>query len=459
MSHSNPTPQWTHHDPEYQKIIQDLFTKGKYLEALPRFEAHYKERESSMTSFQKAILQNRMAASASGAVLKQQAEFQDYFLRFETFLGNYIHLMKIAYSEEPASVTKDVRDPPERLKDLVELLIRFKQDSLKEQTCQWVEKFLSLPEWGYPLVLPVLMDLINQERIAFQHTNYLDNTQQLATLYLEVSENVEPHESYLHSRAMVMNILSDLAYFTGGEKGEMEALNWVNECIKIQPNDQFAKTRKTYIENRQRVQEQIRRFHHDANTDLAGLKANLDKLSQLVIKTEESGKLVSQSQTMLHHILGVHRFVQNIQAKYREFDPKNEIEKMALEFQAQFQINSTGSPVLWKSDLDYFLLAVGNLIKNSIEAFERKKIPKEQRLIKIELNMAQRHLILSDNAGGIDPTLKDRIFERYVSSKGIQKSTGLGLYQARTAIQELLKGKLILSEPQPLEGAQFEIQL
>jgi signal transduction histidine kinase len=66
-------------------------------------------------------------------------------------------------------------------------------------------------------------------------------------------------------------------------------------------------------------------------------------------------------------------------------------------------------------------------------------------------------LTVRDNAGGIDPRIRDRIFEPYVSTKAVKQTTGLGLSNAR-AIMALLDGRLDLAAIQPADGSEFTLQ-
>ena len=67
----------------------------------------------------------------------------------------------------------------------------------------------------------------------------------------------------------------------------------------------------------------------------------------------------------------------------------------------------------WDTDIDYLCLALDNLLKNAVEAFERRRIPLSERRIDIEINLTARSITVTDNAGGVDPTVKSRIFEPY----------------------------------------------
>ncbi len=61
-----------------------------------------------------------------------------------------------------------------------------------------------------------------------------------------------------------------------------------------------------------------------------------------------------------------------------------------------------------------------------------------------------------DNAGGIDPSIEEKIFEPYFSTKGKQQGRGLGLYISKMIMQESFKGDIRLQNS--LKGACFVIE-
>ncbi len=85
-----------------------------------------------------------------------------------------------------------------------------------------------------------------------------------------------------------------------------------------------------------------------------------------------------------------------------------------------------------------------NVIKNSIDAFgENARAHGAPKLLTIsatkDVNVIS--LSLNDNAGGIKKEIINKIFEPYFSTKA-RNGTGLGLYMAKTIIEEHLKGKI-----------------
>lgn len=81
-----------------------------------------------------------------------------------------------------------------------------------------------------------------------------------------------------------------------------------------------------------------------------------------------------------------------------------------------------------------------NIYKNSIEAcFEKNKKGK----VLTDISVVDKKILIdiSDNGGGIDLNVIDKIFEPYYSTKS-KNGTGLGLYMSKNIIENTLGGKL-----------------
>lgn len=382
---------------------------------------------------------------------------------FWKYLEKYLETAPRAL-EEDQQFRGSTDEPRKRLNEALELLIRYEPESLKEKTVDWLSRFAKIdsPGWGVDLSLDVLMQKINDERIRFSRKDHIANTKALSEAYIEISEPVGNTHPYGYARATVMNILSDLVWFEGGKDSEKKSLDWLNRCLEINPDDLFAKTRKKYIEERQTVQEQIRRFRHDTGNTKAGIEAMLTLCLRLPqAATEPLHTYLKTVQTEIKHLYGVHRFVHNEQCRIEDTDIQELISSLIAPHDrrnANFVISVSEAVKTWKTDPDYLRLALYNLIQNALEAFQRRRMPLADRNIRISVHADSRTLIIEDNAGGIEPALKDHIFSPYVSSKGIKKETGLGLSNARRAV-EIMGGTLDLAENQPKNGARFEIRL
>ena len=98
-----------------------------------------------------------------------------------------------------------------------------------------------------------------------------------------------------------------------------------------------------------------------------------------------------------------------------------------------------------------------NLVKNAQDAMTINAIP--HGVIEITSFNEDEYNVLkvTDNAGGIDDTLKDKIFEPYFTTKEQYDGTGLGLYMSKTIIEKHMKGKLHYVKE--TDGSSFMIYL
>jgi len=100
---------------------------------------------------------------------------------------------------------------------------------------------------------------------------------------------------------------------------------------------------------------------------------------------------------------------------------------------------------------------VMNLLKNAEDVLLIEKIVNP--VIKIETYKKDDRFILevTDNGGGIDKAIMNKIFDPYFSTKKERDGTGLGLYMSKTIIENHCNGKLSVYNNQ--DGATFKIEL
>jgi len=97
------------------------------------------------------------------------------------------------------------------------------------------------------------------------------------------------------------------------------------------------------------------------------------------------------------------------------------------------------------------------LFENIIEIVENKQTQNAQ--VKISTYVKNGHIIIEieDNLEGIDEKIMEIIFEPYVTTKIKKQSTGMGLYIAKTIVENKMNG--ILSAQNSSNGAIFKIKL
>lgn len=98
-----------------------------------------------------------------------------------------------------------------------------------------------------------------------------------------------------------------------------------------------------------------------------------------------------------------------------------------------------------------------NIVNNSIDIFNEKEINSPKIVIEVEENSHNQVIKISDNAGGIDESLIDKIFDPYFSTKEDKNGTGLGLYMSKILIENHSGGSL--SVENNTSGACFKITL
>ncbi|MEA3387080.1 MAG: PAS domain-containing sensor histidine kinase [Patescibacteria group bacterium] len=112
---------------------------------------------------------------------------------------------------------------------------------------------------------------------------------------------------------------------------------------------------------------------------------------------------------------------------------------------------------LIKTIKNELLQAILTIFKNSLDVFISQKIVDPKISISIFEDNNFQYITISDNAGGIPIDIIDRIFEPYFTTKHSSQGTGLGLYMARSIVEDHCKGKIDVKNLET--GAEFKISL
>lgn len=108
----------------------------------------------------------------------------------------------------------------------------------------------------------------------------------------------------------------------------------------------------------------------------------------------------------------------------------------------------------FESELSQVLL---NILTNSKDAFLEKNIENPHILIKTKRIETHIKILISDNAGGINESIINKIFEPYFTTKDSYNGTGLGLYMSKIIIEQNMQGELkVRNIPQ---GVEFTIYI
>lgn len=118
------------------------------------------------------------------------------------------------------------------------------------------------------------------------------------------------------------------------------------------------------------------------------------------------------------------------------------------------ELGSTNRVMLFKNE---FVQVVLNIVNNAKEQFKEKNINDAQILIKSYDRDDVAVMEISDNAGGIDESIIDKIFDPYFSTKFDKNGTGLGLHMSKNIIEQHYRGRLYAQNIE--NGVKFVIEV
>lgn len=102
--------------------------------------------------------------------------------------------------------------------------------------------------------------------------------------------------------------------------------------------------------------------------------------------------------------------------------------------------------------------AIINILNNSIDIINERKIPKPQIAITLHFDDEKSCLSIKDNGGGIPDIIIESIFDPNISTKTENEDNkGLGLYIAKIIIENKMEGKIEAYNTE--DGAEFKIIL
>jgi PAS domain S-box-containing protein len=104
-----------------------------------------------------------------------------------------------------------------------------------------------------------------------------------------------------------------------------------------------------------------------------------------------------------------------------------------------------------------FVHVLINILNNAMDSINEEKTSDRQIEVTIETGEGIVEVRVQDSGGGIPERLLPKIFDPYVTTKGTTSGTGLGLYMAKSIVENEMKG--LLSAENTAVGSLFTIQL
>ncbi|MBT5935432.1 hybrid sensor histidine kinase/response regulator [Sulfurimonas sp.] len=118
-------------------------------------------------------------------------------------------------------------------------------------------------------------------------------------------------------------------------------------------------------------------------------------------------------------------------------------------------LTSSKPVVYFKNELLKILVSI---YKNSIEAFQKNNIDNGKNL-KITTHQTDEitKITITDNAGGIDASVIEKIFDPYVSTKKEKNGVGLGLYNAVNILRDYMNASIHLESDKGVTTVTIQI--
>ena len=204
--------------------------------------------------------------------------------------------------------------------------------------------------------------------------------------------------------------------------------------------------------------EMIANIAHQWRQPLSELNITLYKMNKLY-RLQNEGKGIEFEDSYAHAKKIVSKMSETIEDFRHFFSPDRQSEVFALSHVANeamdimrgtLEKNEVTIELNIKKDANIrgyfneFSQVLINLINNTIDAFSNNKI--KNRLIYIEidtLGLGDAIIKVCNNAGGIESTILDKIFEPYFTTKHASAGTGLGLYMSKMIINNSMQGFIV----------------
>lgn len=105
------------------------------------------------------------------------------------------------------------------------------------------------------------------------------------------------------------------------------------------------------------------------------------------------------------------------------------------------ETSSAGEPQIDGYPNEY-AQALLNILMNSRDAFKERQISDARITLRSWTEDGRSEVLISDNAGGIEEGILDKIFDAYFTTKELGKGSGIGLFMSKKIIEKNMGGRL-----------------
>jgi signal transduction histidine kinase len=207
---------------------------------------------------------------------------------------------------------------------------------------------------------------------------------------------------------------------------------------------------------------------HEINNPLAYVQAALEGIKRELDRPGDAGQLaelLATAQTGFERIASI---TNDLRTFSRPDDDHREPQLLAhvvggvlrlarksLDARATLELDLAPTPPVLANEAR-LAQVVMNLIMNALDAVQDLGAAAQVRLA-TRAERDQAILEVTDNGSGIDPAVRERIFEPFVTTKPVGQGTGLGLFVCRNLVEEL--GGQLSAHDRPGGGTIFRMAI
>lgn len=263
-----------------------------------------------------------------------------------------------------------------------------------------------------------------------------DEIGDLSYYYNKIEELTEEHEKELKDNEYVMQRQAQFAILGEFAGGLAHDLNSPLSAVKLDIS-----TLKKYMNSDKISAEESVKLKIDGM--LENIDNSLNSMGNIIMGVRNQIRATGDSEKEKFLLKDV---IDGIHILYRSILMKNN---------CQLLINISEGLTIYgeKNKLDR---VIGNIIKNSIDAYVSRE---EKGIISIKAKEDNEKVLISisDKAGGIDDSIKDKVLKEIKTTKK-ENGTGFGLYYSNTIIESSFKGKMYFETEKDI-GTTFYIEI
>jgi signal transduction histidine kinase len=131
------------------------------------------------------------------------------------------------------------------------------------------------------------------------------------------------------------------------------------------------------------------------------------------------------------------------------------IEASFTEWGIAIEVNVSGEPQI-NGNPNEFSRVLLNILMNAKDELRERCITEARIAVRSWAEQGRAVVTITDNAGGIEDEILDKIFDAYFTTKDLGKGTGIGLFMSKDIVEKKMSGRLTVKNVEG--GAEFKIE-